>query len=38
MLLDADTDTIFYIRRHKVNAKNAPGFLAEDLRRISKKR
>ena len=38
MLLDADTDTIFYIHRHKVNAKNAPGFTAEDLRRISKKR
>ena len=38
MLLDADTDTIIYIHRHKVNAKNAPGFLAEDLRRISRKR
>lgn len=38
MLLDAETDTIFYIRRHKVHAKNAPGFLAEDLRRISRKR
>ena len=38
MLLDADTDTIFYIRRHKVNAKNAPGFLTDDLKRISRKR
>ena len=38
MLLEADTDTIYYIRKHKVNAKNAPGFLAEDLKRISKKR
>ena len=38
MLLEADTDTVYYIRKHKVNAKNAPGFLAEDLKRISKKR
>ena len=38
MLLDADTDTVFYIRKHKVSAKNAPGFLAEDLKRISRKR
>ena len=38
MLIEADTDTLYYIRRHKVTAKNAPGFLAEDLRRISKKR
>ena len=38
MLLEADTDTLYFIRKHKVNAKNAPGFLAEDLKRISKKR
>ena len=38
MLIDADTDTVFYIRRHKISAKNAPGFLAEDLKRISRKR
>ena len=38
MLIDAGTDTLFYIRRHKVNAKNAAGFLAEDLKRISRKR
>ena len=38
MLLEAGTDTLYYIRKHKVNAKNAPGFLAEDLRRISRKR
>ena len=38
MLVEADTDTIYYIRKHKVNAKNAPGFLVEDLKRISRKR
>ncbi|MBO6063949.1 MAG: hypothetical protein J6P62_08240 [Bacteroidales bacterium] len=38
LLVEADTDTIYYIRKHKVNARNAPGFLAEDLKRISKKR
>ena len=38
MLVEADTDTVYYIRKHKVNAKNAPGFLADDLKRISKKR
>ena len=38
MLLDAGSDSVFYIRKHKVNARNAAGFLAEDLKRISKKR
>ena len=38
MLIDAGTDTIFYIRKHKVNARNAAGFLADDLKRITKKR
>ena len=38
MLVEADTDTLYYIRKHKVNAKNAPGFLVEDLKRISRKR
>jgi len=38
MLFQADTDTIYYIRKHKVNARNAAGFLAEDLRRMSKGR
>ena len=27
-----------YIRKHKVTAKNAPGFLTDDLKRISRKR
>ena len=38
MLVEADTDTVYYIRKHKVNAKNAPGFLTDDLKRISRKR
>ena len=38
MLLDAGTDSVYYIRKHKVNARNAAGFLTEDLKRISKKR
>ena len=38
MLVEAGTDTVYYIRRHRIGAKNAPGFLAEDLKRISRKR
>ena len=38
LLLDADSDTVFYVRKHKVNVRNAPGFLADDLKRISRKR
>jgi hypothetical protein len=38
MLLEADTDTVYYIHKHKVNVRNAPGFLTEDLKRISRKR
>lgn len=38
MLVEAETDTIYYLRKHKITAKNAAGFLAEDLKRISRKR
>jgi hypothetical protein len=38
MLVEAGTDTVYYIRRHRIGAKNAPGFLTEDLKRISRKR
>ena len=38
MLFEAETDALFYIHKHKVNVRNAPGFLTEDLRRFSKKR
>jgi len=38
MLVEADSDTVYYIRKHKITEKNAPGFLADDLRRISRGR
>ena len=38
LLLEAETDTVFYIRKHKVNVRNAPGFLTDDLKRMSRKR
>ncbi|MBQ9193971.1 MAG: hypothetical protein IJ156_09660 [Bacteroidales bacterium] len=38
LLLEADTDTVYYVRKHKVTGRNAAGFLAEDLRRMSRKR
>ena len=38
MLFEAETDALFFIHKHKVNVRNAPGFLTEDLRRLSKKR
>lgn len=38
MLFEADTDTLYYIHKHKVTARNGAGFTAEDLRRMSKGR
>ena len=38
MLLEADTCTLYYIRRHKMGRKAGAGFLPEDLKRISKGR
>ena len=38
LLLEAETDTVFYIRKHQVNVRNAPGFLTDDLKRMSRKR
>ena len=38
MLVEAGTDTVYYLRKHKIGAKSAPGFLTEDLKRISRKR
>jgi hypothetical protein len=38
MLIQADTDTLYYIRKHKITDRNAPGFLSDDLRRMSRGR
>ena len=38
MLFEAETDTLYYLHKHKVNVRNAPGFLTEDLKRLSRKR
>ena len=38
LLLEAEPDTVFYVRKHKVNVRNAPGFLTDDLKRMSRKR
>ena len=38
LLIEAETDTVYYIRKHKVTAKTAPCFLGDDLKRISRKR
>ena len=38
MLFEAETDTLYYIHKHKVNVRNAPGFLTEDLKRLARKR
>jgi len=38
LLIEADTDTVYYIRKHKMTDRAPAGFLTEDLRRMSKKR
>ena len=38
MLLEADTDTLYYIRKHKMTAKSGPGFTADDLKRMARGR
>jgi hypothetical protein len=35
MLVDPQTNTLYYFRKHKVSKKFGPGFLAEDVKRIS---
>ena len=38
MLIDAETDTLFYLRRHKITSKSPAGFLPGDLRKMAKGR
>ena len=37
MLFETDTHTLFYISKHKIDAKKGVGFLTEDLRKFSKR-
>lgn len=38
MLFEADTDTLYYIHKHRINARNGAGFTADDLRRMARGR
>lgn len=38
MLVDSETHTLFYFRRHKISKKYGVGFLAEDIKKISSHR
>jgi hypothetical protein len=38
MLIDADTHSLFYFRRHRIGGKFGAGFLADDIARIAKVR
>jgi len=38
MLIDANTQTLYYIRRHKISNRAGVGFLSEDLKRMAKAR
>lgn len=35
MLVDPQTNTLYYFRKHKISKKFGPGFLAEDIKRIT---
>ena len=35
MLIEPQTNTLYYFRKHKIPKKAGPGFLAEDIRRIA---
>lgn len=38
MLFEADTDTLFYFRKHKITARSGEGFTSDDLKRMARKR
>lgn len=38
MLFEADTHTLYYFSKHKIDARKGVGFLPEDLKRLAKKR
>ena len=38
MLVDAETHTLYYLRRHKITNHNGVGFLSDDLKRMAKGR
>jgi len=38
MLIDSETHTLFYFRRHRITRKDGAGFLAEDIKKISSHR
>ena len=38
MLFEADTHTLYYIYKHKITEKSGVGFLADDLKRLARKR
>ena len=35
MLIDPQTNTLYYFRKHKISKKFGPGFLSEDIKRIT---
>jgi hypothetical protein len=35
MLIDPQTNTLYYFRKHKMSKKFGAGFLAEDVKRIT---
>ena len=38
MLFESGTQTLYYITRHKITPKNGTGFLADDLKKLARKR
>ena len=38
LLVEAETDTIYYLRKHKVTTRSGAGFIADDLRKMAKGR